>query len=122
ADQAYYKLPAYWVMRDTYDLTNPLATNAIAYGFNNIAENQINIVDEMIVGHWNGLANTKWDYKVNPNLDFTRDTNQYGTADAAVALYWLPDQLARGRSISFETVYGIGEVIQPDKVFSIRYL
>lgn len=121
-DIAYYKLPPYWVMRDQYDLTNPLATNVIAYGFNNIAESQINIVDEMIVGHWNGLANTKWDYEVNPNLDFTRDTNDYGTADSAVALYWMPDSVEANEAISFETVYGLGEVIAPDQVFSIRYL
>ncbi|MFD0959308.1 S-layer homology domain-containing protein [Paenibacillus chungangensis] len=121
-DVAYYKLPPYWVMRDNLDLTNPLATNVMAYGFNNIAENGINIVDEMIVGHWNGLANTKWDYEVNPNLDFTRDTNDYGTADSAVALYWWPNSVGANQSISFETVYGLGEVIDPNKVFSIRYL
>ncbi|NOV00589.1 S-layer homology domain-containing protein [Paenibacillus planticolens] len=117
-----YKLPAYWVMKDKLDLTNPLATNVIAYGMNNFSEKNVNTVDEMIVGHWNGLANTKWDYTVNPNLDFTRDTNDYGTADAAVALYWNPNKIAPGGVKSFETVYGLGEIIQPDKVFSIRYM
>lgn len=121
-DIAYYKLPSYWVMRDNLDFTNPLATNVIAYGFNNFSEGHTNIVDEMIVGHWNGLANTKWDYTVNPNLDFTRDTNDYGTADSAVALYWNPDPIVNGGTKTFETVYGLGEIIAPDKVFSIRYL
>ncbi|WP_042196708.1 S-layer homology domain-containing protein [Paenibacillus camerounensis] len=121
-DAALYKLPSYWVMRDKLDLTNPQATNVVAYGFNNIAEQNINIVDEMIVGHWNGLANTKWDYKVNPNLDFTRDTNDYGSADSAVAFYWNPDKIAAGGFQSFETVYGLGEIIAPDKVFSVRFV
>ncbi|MCR8636518.1 S-layer homology domain-containing protein [Paenibacillus radicis (ex Xue et al. 2023)] len=121
-DRALYKLPPYWVMRDKLDLTNPLATNVIAYGFNNFAEKNINIVDEMIVGHWNGLANTKWDYTPNPNLDFTRDTNDYGTADSAVAFYWQPKALADKAAQSFETVYGLGEIIEPDKIFSIRYM
>ncbi|MGQ5392585.1 S-layer homology domain-containing protein [Paenibacillus sp. M.A.Huq-84] len=121
-ERALYKLPPYWVMRDSLDLTNPLATNVIAYGFNNFSEKNVNIVDDMIVGHWAGLANTKWDYTVNPSLDFTRDTNDYGTADAAVALYWNPKIVAAGSAKSFETVYGLGEIIQPDKVFSIRYL
>ncbi|WP_143810210.1 S-layer homology domain-containing protein [Paenibacillus sp. MY03] len=121
-DIANNKIPAYWVMRDKLDYTNPLATNVIAYGFNNFSENATNIVDEMIVGHWNGLANTKWDYQVNRNLDFTRDTNDYGSADSAVAFYWLPEPLANGRTQSFETVYGLGEIIAPDKVFSIRYM
>ncbi|WP_245585821.1 S-layer homology domain-containing protein [Paenibacillus pinihumi] len=121
-DVAFYKLPPYWVMRDTLDLTNPLATNVVAYGFNNFAEGNINLVDEMIVGHWNGLANTKWDYTPNPNLDFTRDTNDYGTADSAVAFYWQPKVLADKAMQTFETVYGLGEIIEPDKVFSIRYI
>ncbi|MDF2670533.1 MAG: putative S-layer protein, partial [Paenibacillus sp.] len=121
-DRALYKLPPYWVMRDTLELTNPLATNVMAYGFNNFAENNVNLVDEMIVGHWNGLANTKWDYTPNGNLDFTRDTNDYGTADSAVAFYWQPKALAHRALQTFETVYGLGELIEPDKVFSIRFM
>jgi hypothetical protein len=121
-DIAYYKLPPYWVMRDKLDLTNSLATNVTAYGFNNFSEGYTNIVDEMIVGHWNGLANTKWDYTVNRNLDFTRDTNDYGSADSAVAFYWNPKTLAKGGAKTFETVYGLGEIVAPDKVFSIRFL
>ncbi|MFC3790090.1 S-layer homology domain-containing protein [Paenibacillus sp. GCM10012307] len=121
-DAAFYKLPPYWVMRDNLDLADPLATNVIAYGFNNFAEGNINLVDEMIVGHWNGLANTKWDYKPNPNLDFTRDTNDYGTADSAVAFYWLPRALNDKAVQTFETVYGLGEIIEPNQVFSIRYI
>ncbi|NQX60796.1 S-layer homology domain-containing protein [Paenibacillus qinlingensis] len=121
-ERALYTLPAYWVMKDKFDLTNPLATNVVAYGFNNFSENDINIVDEMIVGHWNKMANTKWDYEVNPNLDFTTDTNDYGTADSAVALYWNADAIANDTTKSFETVYGLGEIVEPDKVFSIRYI
>ncbi|WP_310550585.1 S-layer homology domain-containing protein [Paenibacillus glufosinatiresistens] len=121
-NSALYKLPAYWVMRDKLDLENPLATNVAAYGFNNYAEQNINIVDEMIVGHWAGMANTKWNYTPNPNLDFTTDTNDYGSADSAVAFYWNPDPIAPKGFQSFETVYGLGELTQPDKVFSIRYM
>ncbi|OXM84502.1 S-layer homology domain-containing protein [Paenibacillus rigui] len=121
-EKALYTLPAYWVMKDNYDPSNPLATNVMAYGLNNFSEKDINIVDEMIVGHWNKLANTKWDYQINPNLDFTTDTNDYGTADSAVALYWNPDPVAQGGTKTFETVYGLGEIVQPDKVFSVRYI
>lgn len=117
-----HTLPGYWVMKDKYDSTNPLATNVTAYGFNNFSENDMNIVDEMVVGHWAKMANTKWDYEVNKNLDFTTDTNDYGSADSAVALYWNPDLIPAGSARSFETVYGLGEIISPDKVFSIRYI
>ncbi|WNS46422.1 S-layer homology domain-containing protein [Paenibacillus sp. MMS20-IR301] len=121
-EKSLYTLPAYWVMKDKYDSTDHLATNAVAYGFNNFSENDINIVDEMIVGHWSKMANTKWDYEVNPNLDFTTNTNDYGSADSAVALYWNPDAIPAGATHSYETVYGLGEIVQPDKVFSIRYI
>ncbi|WP_127579605.1 S-layer homology domain-containing protein [Paenibacillus koleovorans] len=121
-DRAYYQLPPYWVMRDKLDLTNPLATNVMAYGFNSFGEINVNPVEEMIVGHWNSLANTKWDYTPNGNLDFTRDTNDYGTADSAVAFYWMPLPLANQAKQSFETIYGLGEIVEPDKVFSIRFM
>lgn len=122
AERNLYKVPAYWVMKDKLDLSDPLATNVMAYGFNNFSEAGIHIVDEMVVGHWNRMANTKWDYTVNPNLDFTTDTNDFGSADSAVAFYWNPSTIAAGGAQSFETVYGLGEIVAPEKVFSIRYI
>ncbi|PWV98494.1 S-layer family protein [Paenibacillus cellulosilyticus] len=123
-EQAYnlHKLPSYWVMRDKLDPSNPLATNVMAYGFNNMFEGGINIVDEMIVGHWSGLASTKWDYEPNENLDYTLNTNAYGTADSAVAYYWNPDSITAGASNTYEVVYGLGEIVEPDKVFDVRFL
>lgn len=124
-DEAAYnlhKLPPYWVMRDVIDPTKPSATSAMAYGFNNIFENGINVVDEMIVGHWAKMAKTKWDYTIDPNLDFTKDTNDYGTKDTAVAYYWQPDTLQSGDTQTFEVVYGLGEIMSPDKVFSVKLL
>lgn len=94
----------------------------MAYGFNNLFEGGVNIVDEMIVGHWNGLAHTKLDYTPDPNLDFSSSFNRYGSADGAVAFYWYPLTLADGFSKSFENVYGLGEFVEPDHVFSIRLL
>lgn len=123
-EEAYnlHKLPPYWVMRDVIDKTNPAATSAMAYGFNNLFEGGINVVDEMIVGHWAKMAKTKWDYTINPNLDFTTDTNDYGTKDTAVAYYWQPDKIESKKTQTFEVVYGLGEIASPDKVFDIRFL
>lgn len=122
AEYNLHKLPPYWVMRDKLDPSNPLATNIMAYGFNNLFEGGVNIVDEMIVGHWSGLSKTKWDYEINKNCDFTTDTNDYGTADNAVAFYWKPKAIAAGGVKTFEVIYGIGEIISPDKVFDVRFL
>lgn len=124
-DEAAYnlhKLPPYWVMRDVIDPTKPSATSAMAYGFNNAFEHGINVVDEMIVGHWAKMAKTKWDYTIDPNLDFTKDTNEYGTKDTAVAYYWQPKDIAAGGEETFEVVYGLGEIMSPDKVFSVKLL
>lgn len=123
-EQAYnlHKLPAYWVMRDKLEPGNPSATNVIAYGFNNLFEGGINIVDEMIVGHWANLAGTKWDYEPDENLDYTQDTNKYGTADTAVAYYWEPDAVQAGGQHTYELVYGLGEIVSPEKVFDVRFL
>lgn len=117
-----HKLPAYWVMRDKIDFTDPSATNVMAYGFNNMFEGGVHIVDEMIVGHWTGLANSKWDYEPNENVDFTTNTNQYGSADTAVAYYWNPDPIEAGGFKTYEVIYGLGEIITPDQVFDIRFL
>lgn len=123
-EQAYnlHKLPAYWIMRDKLEQGNPSATNVIAYGFNNLFEGGINIVDEMIVGHWANLAGTKWDYEPDENLDYTQDTNKYGTADTAVAYYWEPDAVQAGGQHTYELVYGLGEIVSPEKVFDVRFL
>ncbi len=217
----YWTMPGYWVMRDTLDASNPLATNVIAYGYTDIATYRP--LDYMIVSHWNKLANEKFeefeDYKavpaemteaaaevsrtqrlaekaaaiaeqkeneaqtkeeaavgaeegskadldakkaredankvkaaadkaaaaaetakaalaaigreqkgssiIDPNLDFTDDKNDYGSADSAVAFYWSGEgsaaKLANGAVMQLGTVYGLGEIIEPTSVLAISF-
>jgi hypothetical protein len=217
----YWTMPGYWVMRDTLDPSNPLATNVIAYGYTDIATYRP--LDYMIVSHWNKLANEKFeefeDYKaipaemteaaaevtrtqrlaekavaiaeqkeaeaaakeeaaegaeegskakldaekaradaekiraaadetvaaaetakaalaaigraqkgssiIDPNLDFTDDKNDYGSADSAVAFYWSGEgsasKLAAGGTMQLGTVYGLGEIIEPTSVLAISF-
>lgn len=68
--------------------------------------------DKMILGHYEGLSNTKWDYKVNEDLDFTTSNNKYGGADSAVALYWTGVDIGPGETKVFETYYGLGEFLE----------
>ncbi|MFA5522935.1 MAG: S-layer homology domain-containing protein [Tissierellales bacterium] len=94
-------VPQYW--RSTDNLFMP---TVISYGFTqgwgNISPN------EMVVGHWNGLSETKWDYNIDGNLNFTQSDNKFGSADSAVALYWKPITIKPGETKVFETYYGIG--------------
>ena len=219
----YWTMPGYWVMKDTLDPTNPLATNVIAYGYTDIASYRD--LDYMIVSHWNKLANEKFEefsdycaippeqteaaaevsrtqriaeraaavaeqkeaeavlkeeaavdaqpgtkadldaqkaradadkvkkaakeaaeyYEaakaalaliaggreqvgssiIDPNLDFTDDKNDYGSADSAVAFYWRGDtddaKIAAGGTMQLGTVYGLGEVIDPTSVLAISF-
>ncbi|WP_164716721.1 S-layer homology domain-containing protein [Paenibacillus whitsoniae] len=101
-------LPYYWRATD-----NPLNPKVLSYGFlqgwGNTSPNW------MIIAHWNGISETKWDYTVNPGLDFTNKQNQYGTADSAVAMYWDPTALAPGQETVYETYYGLGSFFTSEK-------
>ncbi|MBQ7720753.1 MAG: hypothetical protein IJT56_09240, partial [Clostridia bacterium] len=235
-NESYWTMPDYWVMKDTLDPSNPLATNVIAYGYTDIAGYRD--VDYMIVSHWNKLANEKFeefedyvaipaemseaasavssaqrvydllvssyeskeadalskeaayaeelaarsgstdspattgktklqldaeearataekvktameraqqnlmdakanfqtlsggrtqigDSMLDPNLDFTVDTNDYGSADSAVALYWSGEGddaiIAPSSNMQIGTVYGLGEIIDPASVLAITF-
>lgn len=67
-------------------------------------------VDKMIIGHWEGLSQTKWDYIIDDSLDFTSGANEYGSADSAVALYFEPKEVSSNTETVFTTTYGIGDV------------
>lgn len=107
------QLPYYWNATD-----NPLNPKVMSYGFlqgwGNKAPNQ------MIIAHWNGISQTKWDYTVNPLLDFTNKQNVYGSADSAVALYWDPATIAPGDEAVFETYYGLGSFFTSKKEATYR--
>ncbi|MBO8155554.1 MAG: hypothetical protein H0Z32_03745 [Bacillaceae bacterium] len=102
------ELPQYWRASD-----DTLTPDVISYGFlsgwNNIAP------DRMIVGHWEGMSATKWDYEANRTLNFTNDRNKYGTADSAVAIYWDTETFAPGETRVYETYYGLGDFQSGDQ-------
>lgn len=101
-------MPYYWRATD-----NPLNPKVMSYGFlqgwGNASPNR------MIIAHWNGISETKWDYTVNPQLDFTSMHNAYGSADSAVAMYWDPSSLAPGSEAVYETYYGLGSFFTSQK-------
>lgn len=71
--------------------------------------------DKMILGHWQGLSQSIYDYTVDNDVNFTLESS-YGARDTAVAYYWEPKPIANNEIVSFETYYGIGQVL--DKEFT----
>jgi hypothetical protein len=69
--------------------------------------NNVN-VDKVIVGHWVNLANTRYDYTPNPNVDFTNYSNKYLVPDTATAYYWNEKSIEPGQVRISEMLYGIG--------------
>lgn len=65
-------------------------------------------VDKVIVGHWVNLANTRYDYTPNPNVDFTNYSNKYLVPDTATAYYWNEKTIEPGGVRISEMLYGIG--------------
>ena len=122
------EVPQYWRGAD-----NVFSPKVVSYGFTEGWGNQS--PDDMIIGHWSGLSQSKWEYEVNNSLNFSVKENQYGSADSAVALYWNPIVIERGKTEVFETYYGIGNfsnindkakynlnVYAPDKLTVESYL
>ena len=116
----YYDLKNYYVLRDDGDATDPLKTNIFAYGYHNFSDTE-NLVDRIIVGHWNHLANSKYNVDVNHNLDFTLDTNDYGTADSAIAYFWDNQVIAAKGSQNYQILYGLGEIVEKNQAFNITF-
>jgi hypothetical protein len=55
--------------------------------------------DRVIIGRWPGLFPTDWNYTIN--------TASWFTSDSAVALFWMPQELAPTQSRAVSTLYGL---------------
>jgi trimeric autotransporter adhesin len=95
------QVPAYWRAVDD-QLAPKVMSYGLLSGWGNITP------DRMIIAHWNGISDSKWDYEINPELEFTSSKNPYRKADSAVALYWNPTVLQAGEQRVYETYYGLG--------------
>lgn len=108
------EVPDVWRSTD-----NEFAPNIVGYGRTNGWGNVK--PDRMIVGHWQGLSQTPFDYDVEmidestSKINFTIES-EYGRRDTAVAYYWEPKEVDNKGVMEFETYYGIGQI--PDKVYT----
>ena len=68
--------------------------------------------DKAIIGHWANLADTKYDYTPNPSCNFSNNSNEYRTADSALAFYWNEEALGSQEVRKSEFLYGVGNFSQ----------
>ena len=129
SNKNYYDIANYFMMRDRGGYTDPLATSIYAYGFNSVNVEvsegtalNTSLCDRIVVGHWAHLANSKYEVEVDSHLDFTTDTNKYGTADSAVAYFWEPVSVADGTTRSYRVVYGLGEITNDNSEFVLTFI
>ncbi len=61
---------------------------------------------QVAFGHWNNLAASLFDFTPTP-LDFTKDQNDYMTADSAYALYYDMGSVVGSSSSSLVSYYGV---------------
>ena len=62
------------------------------------------------MAHWANLANTLWEYEPSTSFNFADYYNEYLTADSAIAIYFEPENIIPGASLSVDTMYGVGEL------------
>lgn len=96
-------IPVYWRCTDSVD-----SPKVVSYGFLKGWGNTE--PDSLTIAHWSSLSSTKWDYSVNPERNIGSSLNDYKSADSAAALYWEPKALEPGKTMQFETYYGLGSI------------
>ncbi len=80
-----------------------------------ILKSNVEIVpDRLVLASWPRIAATQFDYTINSNTDFTRDS--------AYAVYWNPKALASGESRTYTTYYGLAKLdadLQPPLALTV---
>ena len=66
--------------------------------------------DKVQMAHWYNLANTLWDYTVNPGMNFDDYYNEYFYPDSAVSIIYDTEVVEAGETLSVDTMYGVGEL------------
>ncbi|WP_066496196.1 S-layer homology domain-containing protein [Abyssisolibacter fermentans] len=94
---------------------NEFAPNVVGYGYTNGWGNTK--PNKLIIGHWQGLSQTAYDYTVNNDVNFTIESD-YGSKDTAIAYYWEPKKVENNETINFETYFGLGQILERELTFA----
>jgi len=86
-------IPSYWKAFEAADYDpDRLKGQGILSGFGATPP------DRFLVASWPYIVDTVWDYAITPAME---------TGDSAVAVYWLPQELEPGESVTWVTYYGL---------------
>ncbi len=107
------EIPDYWQAFD--DLQK---TTVVSQGF--FRADALTTPDTVIFADWGTMADDSWMPKLNPAQGFHRkwegdETDPAGgqeldELDSSAALFWNPDTLTAGKTVSYTTEYGLGYV------------
>lgn len=105
------QVPAYWQAFDDLDNPNVVAQCTLRDPNNG----QLTPPDQITFADWGTLADEVWEPTLNRDQGFVRKGED--EEDTATALYWNPESIDPGKSLSRATAYGIGYVhIEPGKL------
>ncbi|NBV41238.1 cellulosome anchor protein, partial [bacterium] len=85
---------------------NLTAPSIIAQGTLDLPEDRISPPDQLILANWGSLADSPWDVEYEQGRSFIRVGED--EKDTALAIYWMPIQIAPGQTRRVRTVYGLG--------------
>lgn len=95
-DSTSFKIP-----QNFYATDDPYDPSVTAYSVN------ATLPYSVAFAHWNSLAASLFDFTPIETLDFTREDNEYLTADSAYAMYYDLGSVTAGGNTSAMTYYGV---------------
>jgi hypothetical protein len=90
------QMPAYWKVFESPDY-DPASLK----GQGIVTGEDATPPDRLVFATWPNIKNTSWEYAVDTNV---------AVGDSAVAMYWEPQELAAGASVTWVTYYGLAGV------------
>ncbi len=73
--------------------------------------------DRVKMSNWGSLADGIWDFNFNPGEEFIREGEF--EIDSAIALYWEPQQIQPGETVTYSTSYGLGGITMVPGLLSL---
>jgi len=77
----------------------------------------IDTPDRVYMSNWGSLADGPWDFNFEPGREFLRE-GEFET-DSAIALYWDPETIEPGETVTYATSYGLGGITMVPGMLSL---
>jgi len=78
---------------------------------------EVDTPDRAKMSNWGSLADGVWDFNFNPGEEFIRE-GEY-EIDSAIALYWDPQEVQPGETVTYATSYGLGGITMVPGLLSL---